>query len=939
MKRFLFGVLLALLGPRLAFAGDIVVNNFAGGLDTLDTPAELDPSMAQDLLNVQLQPGGGAVFKRDGYGLFQTLPISCSTCAVHGGYHFQQVGGNDVQLWGNDGELAGSVNDATFVKLATGTVGATWQCADSQGSAYCLNSSRDSPIKTDGSVSGTSFQTGIPSGTMLAFTPLQLAVSGVTGNENTIYISQQNTFTTFTIGVLPSSAFIEPIASPGSRITHLAFYFGKLFWWKDQSFGYATFTNQNDWQLTIVSNQIGTLDNSDAFWNSSGFDSGSKFTGTAQANAGQSPGGIFFRGQDNHFYVYDGYYLTRISRPITPTVAASSRKKANAWTQTTQGDFQAGAIAGNLSTTISPGDVIVSSFGITDNSSSQWSSGTALNMTVGTSSISLATNNSGNITNPDFESSFSGNWTATHTGTVAFDFTQSGIAAGMPHCNFSPQSLSQMAETVIGTGSSSMFLEAIDLNSNLVAQKSVSVFNDCTWRQTTLSPSSSQMGQRVKFRLHASVSSIGDAYLTTSDSYIWGGPATFFYNSTNSGTQQIFGFDNIQNGSSTITSGSFTSKVYDTGFSSSTLQLQSSFSANTSTPTFALFTSASSGGPFTALLTNIGTNALGNRYVKYSSTISVASSDNALTAITSIAVVSRSTGTYYSAVNNASNLTSWGNFLSDDGNTISSSITYFIRSSTSSFTVLSATPTWISQTKNSQIVASTGTYMQMRGDFYVTVATEALALNDFQFNWFEGAASDKAYMTYFNDAIWFSVSSSSSSSTNNRIFYWDLLNGSWLIYDIPANGFQIENNALYFGDPVQGRIFKYGGVSTDNGLAINSYWRSKSFYAPSTINPYSPPSFEEAFNQKSFMQADFILGESSTTLAYTYTLDSKTSTTFNFTTYDSAASLIQRNFPLPPGKIGKYYDFRIGDNSSNQAWRIMGHRVHYNAEAWRPVLR
>jgi hypothetical protein len=104
------------------------------------------------------------------------------------------------------------------------------------------------------------------------------------------------------------------------------------------------------------------------------------------------------------------------------------------------------------------------------------------------------------------------------------------------------------------------------------------------------------------------------------------------------------------------------------------------------------------------------------------------------------------------------------------------------------------------------------------------------------------------------------------------------------------------------------------------------------------LNPYQPPSFEDAMVQKEFVQSDFVLGESSTTMLYTYTLDSSTSTTFSMTAFDSKASLIQRNFLLPIGKIGKYYDFKIGDNSSVTAWRMMGHRVHYNALNWRPVL-
>jgi hypothetical protein len=148
-------ILLALWGGPV-FAGDIVVSQF-GGLDTQDNPAALQPDRAQDLLNVRLQPGGASVYKREGYGLFQTLP-SYSTSPVHGGYHFQQTGAADVQLWGSDVNLYGSVNDAAFVKIATGTFGATWQCTDNFGYAYCLtNAGNDPPVKTDGSVAGTTY--------------------------------------------------------------------------------------------------------------------------------------------------------------------------------------------------------------------------------------------------------------------------------------------------------------------------------------------------------------------------------------------------------------------------------------------------------------------------------------------------------------------------------------------------------------------------------------------------------------------------------------------------------------------------------------------------------------------------------------------------------------------------------------------------------------
>lgn len=873
------------------------------------------------------------MFKRDGYGLFQALG---SGQAIHGGYHFQQLGGSDVQVWGSSTSLYGIVSDGTAVILATGTLNTTWQCTDSQGKAYCFTAAGDTPIQTDGTKANTIFFSSAPSGTMATFTPLQLVVAGVSGNANTIYISAQLAFNNFVVGTLPSSPFTEPIASPGSRITHLAYYFGRLFWWKDQSFGYATFTGQNDWQLTIVSNQVGTTDNSDAFWNSSGFDSGTMFSGTQQANAYTSPGGIFFRGQDNHVYVYDGYYLTRLSRIITPTVGASSKQKANAWTQTTQADFQTGSIVptANLSTTISPGDVIVSSFSTIENSSTQWTSGSTNNTTVFPSSITLSTNNSGNITNPDFESSFIGNWTGSPGLTKRTSYTQNS-------CTINPQSGSSFALGNDGSSFVSIWnLQNIGLSTQTVNS---GLTRDCTWHQYTLTDNA-DIGKRVKIVVGSS-SGLGNNISTTSDSYIWGGSLTIYAALSDAASKPNVAFDNIQNGSSTVTSGSFTSQVYNTGFTSATYSLSNfAWTANTSTPTFSLQTSIASNGVFTTLLTSSGTNAIGNQYAQYVSTISIGATDNALTSITSVSILAQSTGTYYSSVHNAPNLSTWGTFTVDQVIPGVSSITYYTRSSANTFTVLSSTPSWTLQPINGTVATSTGTYMQLRGDFSLSAATEAPTLNDFTLNWFEGAASDKAYIGYFNDAIWFSVSSSSSVSTNNTIFYWDLLNGAWSIYNIPSNGLLVENNALYIGDPTNSNIYKFGGVTTDNGSAIQSYWRSKSFLfneseTSGNGQTISFPATDDIFVQKEFTQADFVLGESSSTLSYTYTLDSKTSTVFTMTAFDSSASLIQRNFLLPVGKIGKYYDFQIGDNSTLPAWKMIAHRVHYNALNWRPVLQ
>lgn len=951
IRRAFLTLFLAILGIIPCSGASIGINQFSG-LDTQDNPSALQPSQSQDLQNVRLQPGGRSVFKRDGEGLFQALP-SFSTSPVHGGYHFQQSGGSDVQLWGSDFGLFASVGDSSFVKVASGTIGATWQCTDNLGFAYCVTNANDTPVKTDGTTANTSYQSVIPSGSIIASTPLQLVVAGVSGSPSTLFFSANNNFLNFAIGPLATDPYQEIINSPGSRLTHMGYYFGNLYWWKDQSCGYVSGSaSQGTVGITIVSNQIGTLDNSSAFWNPTTYDLGNKFNSGAQTTSSGNPyfnemsslGGIFTRGQDNHFYQYDGYSLTRLSRIITPNVTTSSRRKANSWTQTTQTDLQSGSIvpAPNLSTSLSPGDVIVSSFQAVENSSTQWTSGSTNNTTIYPSSITLTLNNSGNITNPDFESSFTGTWTDTgNTGAGSGKFRQtttSGLLCGDGSTVILPKSGSQMAGTdptgFTITDTPTLTFQALDQNFNIIQSIPLSpIGRICSWVQATMTPINSNLGKRVTFQVTRDDTGVDTSIQNFPGTYIWGGPISIYFNSGCTGTgscasqiTSVF-IDNITLGSSTITSGSFTSQVYNTGFTSATYSLSGfSWTANTSTPTFNLQTSKNSTGPWRSILTSSATNAVGDQFVQYTSTISIGSSDNAQTFISSVTIIARSTGTYYSAVNNAPNLSRWNSFTTDDIFPGISSVTYYTRASTNTFTVLSSTPAWVLQTKNATVAASTGTFMQMRGDFYLSAATETPTLNDFTFNWFEGTASDKAYINYFQDAIWFSVSSGSGTSSNNTIFYLDLLNNTWLKDTISANGFAVENNALYIGDPLSSNVYKFGGVTTDNGSAIRAYWKSMDFTG------------QDPTVQNSWEQADFSFAEASTTVSFIYNVDQSSPTTVLLPLFSPNHSIVKRGLALANGKIGTYYNFRIEDNSSSPAWTLMGQRTSYDPLPWRPQL-
>ncbi len=884
-------LLASLLIPAFLGAETLAVSKWKG-LNNNESAQIIDPTEAQELLNIDVAHGGGSIKKRLGYGVYKAL---ATAKPMHGGYHFFDSSGNDVQIWGSSTSLYGIVADATPTQLiSSATLNSTWDCADSAGFAYCVNSNRDAFIKTNGATQTWSTS---PLGTMIETTPDRLVMAGVASNGNTIYHSQSNTFTNFTVGINATDPFTEVITAPGSKLTNLRWGCGKLLWWKDQSFGYEDFDNQYALQIKIVSDNIGTFDNTSAI----------------------DPGGnVWFRGQDGHIWKYDCTSLEKMSLDISSNTQASQKRVGNLWFQNSQADFQTGSIVPtpNLSTTLSVGDVIVSSFSTIENSSTQWTSGSVSNMTVNPSSITLSTNNSGNINDNGFEdSTFSDNWDNS-LGAPASITTQATTHCGV----ISPDTGSRFVYwTPTATTMKGQLVDATD-STVLYQTADITVGSNCPYATYTLS-SSGNIGKRFKIKFLAS----GGGYIRSKSTYVLGGDITFRLVADGAiGTGQI-AIDTILLGSSTITTGSFTSQAYDTGFTSSTFQITGfNWTANTSTPTFNLLTSTGSTGPFASILTSSSTNATGNRYVKLSSTITVGATDTALSSISSFTFISRSSGTFYSAVKNAPNLVSWSNLGVNEilnGGTE----TFYARSSTNSFTVLSSTPAWTAQTIGALIGVSTGTYFQLRDDFAVTAATQTPTLNDFTFNWFEGTASDQAYMLYFNDAIWASVADGAGQTTNNYIFKNDLINDLWTVYNFGAGGMLVQGTNLYFGDTSAGNVYEFGTQTSDNGTAINAYWKSKDFTG------------SDPFLQNQLTQIDSLAKKNTgTTLTATYIVDNSTATSYSIS-LSTSSSIAESRKILPAGKNAYIWNIQYGDNSASSAWEFFGYRITFTPNAYRPT--
>jgi len=930
--------LLALLA--LPCRADQVASTEFKGLNNNENSTIIEPSYAQDLLNVDVTPGGKSVKKRSGYGLYKALSTSQP---MRGGYHAFDSTGNDYQIWGSSKSLYGIVSDGTPLQLvSSATLNSTWDCTDTQGNSYCVNSNRDVYLKTDGT---TKTWYTSPLGTMIESTPDRVIVAGVSGSPNTLYVSQANTFTNFTVGTNATDAFTEVIASPGSKLTHIRWGCGKLLWWKDASFGYFDFDDQFNAQVKTVSDSIGTFDNTSAI----------------------DPGGqVWFRGQDGHTWKYDCSVLTKESIDITPNIQVTGKRVSNLWTQTSQSDWQAGAVTFNgpspsLSTTTAAGDVVPSSFTASDTTTTDFSSGTYIPNSIDTTTVSgaIALRTYLNDTFSNFS-----NWSETcgtvstsggdadftsanhvfqtasiynQTGDIVaqFDFRDTDASANGEGIQFmlSTATTGGYVVTVFaksGSGNYSLFISSTASNNT---------WNDGT--STCNSPGiNTGASGPVRFISSTTVASYDTATHTIkivrdnstgSTQVYWDGVQklsvtdtnfTTFRNAYFAATQATgLGHWHIDNFYLVARKGNFTSRLFDTGFFTPVYGVLNVTGAGSGTYSYATRSSSSTTGVFTAdvaVSSGAQISSTSNRYILYSATMTSPGNVTNLPQITDVYFVNSSTGIFYSQVHNSPNLTAWSTFganrVLNDGTE-----TFYIRSSTNNFSVLSSTPTWTAQSIGGLISVSTGTYYQVRDDFSLTTGTQAPTLNDFTVNFFEGSSSDQAYMLYFDNAIWESVAFGSGQAVNNYIFKRDLINDSWTQYNFGAGGLLVQGNRLYFGDTSTSNVYVYGSAISDNGTAINAYWRTKTFTG------------QDPFLQNQLTQIDtFSKKDQGSTLTASYTLDTSTSpTTYSINLSSTTNNVVQSRKLLPGGKLGYTFDLKYEDTSASSSWEIFGYRIGF----------
>lgn len=911
----LIAAFLAILSVN-AWSVDQAIGPF-GGLNNTDNAATIPADKAQDLLNVDLSLGGRSVLKREGFGLAYALSIT--TSPVHGVYNFFDASGNDVALAFNDTRMTSSINGgAITVLFSSGPVGATYQCTDSQGFAYCVNTTRNNVIKTNGAT--YSMQTVVTTGTMITVTPDRLVQSGFSAAPNRVDFSAAADFTSWTTGVAATSAFQFTVSAPGSRITHITYAFNRVMWFKDASFGFIMpGQTAADWVVQTVSPNVGTLDNTSVYYQ----------------------GILYFRGNDAHIWSYDGSNLVKLTRDIGGTINASQSRASNSWTQTTQADFQAGATSpgGWVSTESVSGILYLATT-------------TPVSPFVDTNSSDF--NSAFSLTNVD-TTTVSGSVKLTLDLTLAASLKEDEQNSGLINlsaCTPDPYIAQQWQP------SSDYILASITLRLKKVGTPdnySLSIWNDnsntigtfiTSTTITTASLSTSYAEYNYVFSSSKTLlgtskywMSIGKVTAQTcvgTDYVDWAGAngSTGFYDNgsySNNHTawRQVYG-------KGFSASGNLVSRAFDVGFTTNTwLWNWSTFSTSQSTPTnttltYETQTSSSATGIFNTLVSvSSGSSPTSSiqQFIRYKA--SFATSNTSTSPILNLVSLAngdrrRPSGSFYSAVKNAPNITTWDTFTvtkqDNDG-----THTFYTRASTNPIPVTSSTPSWTAISAGAVPSISTGTYFQVRDDFLILMATQNPTLFDFTQSWFEGSASDKAYATFFDDAIWWSIASGAGATSNNTILKFDLTNTAWLKYDIPINGFYTRQNRLYFGSALTGNVFKYGDSDSDNGDAIEAYWKSKDFFmsSPFTDDDVTNLSFFFKAVENSSMTATFIVNGSS-----------ETEYTIPLSRLNASYGRYNRNLPL--GTVGNTFSVKFGNESADQPFEVFAIGYSITPKSWKP---
>lgn len=559
---------------------------------------------------------------------------------------------------------------------------------------------------------------------------------------------------------------------------------------------------------------------------------------------------------------YTGTSIERASDPIRPTIDGIIQTTGNTRTKTfsSQGDFTGGNAklcpsgpGSCASAAISPGNIVVSTWGGGDTSASNYAlfaSSLNISTSIANSAVTLAIQ----TMTLSGVSDFTG-WTNyfVSTAQVVGFYTTAADGACNPTVNYnsSKKVVSDMLSNGHGCTASGdavgIKAEIYSSAGSLVASESFvgpSLGGASCSTRTMVIPDSvwipNQGAQSMKIRLTMTGTIDGGATRNYDTYPVWfespfsspiGNTMVFSRRIVDPDSRNCYAEFTFNTKNHYFASGNFVSRTFDTSLSTPTWGPVTAIeSTNTATAISLQTQSSSNGTSFDSLVSASLDNKVTSsqkRYIRYKASFTQTNSTETPT-LDDISLTAATTAYYISdCATPPSTITGWNAFLVNDVQN-GGSFNFWTSTGTTCAAVTALNANWVAQLPNAPISNATSTFIAARVLFNIDSATQTPTLNDMTFSWNEGTARPPTASAVYRDRYWLFYTTSTLSGTHNDHAVVADSNDKWsLMDDINAYSATIYNRKLYTGESTAtGFIYQQDIGSNDNGNSFAMTMRS-----------------------------------------------------------------------------------------------------------------
>lgn len=922
---------------------------FKDGLYTRYSANAIPDGGLAEALNVLLdQDVDGVVVARNGYSKYNTTAIT-DTKTVRGLWAFDASDGTKYMVAHSSQNFYKTTGDGIWTAITGAnnfSVAKDFDCVQTLGKLYCGNT--DTVFSWDGTSTAT--VSAAPLGNLLGRFRNRLLIAGVSGAKSRLRGSGELDTSDWTLQIPGVSTTPFSIALGGSDdgedITCLMGAFQDVFvigkrssLWGLYGFG------RTDFQVRELSREVGCLE---------------------QRSVREKNNCLYWLSQRG-VEKFCGASIDRVGDPIRNNIdtIVAAAGNTRSLTDTTQSDFEQGNLTASgpgapMNTTIAPNSLVSSRTSFTDGSAAEFAQGTLTNTVTRGASIGLVIS-----TNSTKGGSFTdaSKWTENDAGTSVPD---AGVATN-------GGAFSSGCGTITAacpSGSSACG----------IVPSGVSVPSGCGGCATGVHPSLSVKDGKTGAILATYIPTPGTNGVTYTATHTFQTVATsssvyFCFGSRGSGYGVSFscggGFSTLQSAGgvtdaigwnvvydwvgqcqSSVVSyvavsnirissyspvGTYTSRTFDTSFSTPTMGSAFVNVSSNSVGTLTVQEQNSSDGSSwsTASTLAYGAKVLsGKRYWRY---IENYATSNGTTTASSTglesALTANTTGHFISQCRNTTGVTSWGLLSCNLSQTGGGSITLAVATGTSCNMATRSTATFTTTTNNTTISVATAAFVSYRAFFNFDISSQAassnLAVLDCAINFTEGGARPPVATQVYRDRYYLSYTSSTASGAiNDHMLVLDK-NDKWTIFDNHScYSMSFYNRKLYCGSSTSvGRVWLLDSGTDDDGTAITARIRTKAFNV-------GMPERRKEFHRLYLDLEPSPDPSQSITLTARYTLERSTPT-YPLGTVDlneDPGSLLTPRIPFPIGNpvSGRNIQLELESTGLNSPWRLFGGRLYYS---------